>query len=178
MSLSRNAYPHIFDAIFARAPHGSLLALRTVSRDLRDRVDATLVKHVAIRVPYAHPPPWGTYSLHHYLWSVRDGKHYRIPRWDWYRRSGGAVRVVDIHTPSDAVAVSLANAAAAQHGHTLPHDPDAQYPPGHTERGRMVCWCGPDQLVGLVLEILEPLLPNIDVVGGAPRGLHPPFRDT
>jgi hypothetical protein len=60
------------------------------------------VKHVAIRVPYAHPPPWGTYSLHHYLWSVRDGKHYRIPRWDWYRRSGGAVRVVDIPPPSTA----------------------------------------------------------------------------
>ncbi|KLT44573.1 hypothetical protein CC85DRAFT_283508 [Cutaneotrichosporon oleaginosum] len=47
-------FPHILDRIICLAPHASLLALRGVSRALRERVDAQLAEHLVLRSPKSH----------------------------------------------------------------------------------------------------------------------------
>lgn len=46
--------PHIFDRIVELAPHASLIALRGVSRPLRERVDARLAGHIVLRPSVAY----------------------------------------------------------------------------------------------------------------------------
>jgi hypothetical protein len=79
-TLHAAAYPHILDAVIAYADFTALLALRTVSRELRDRIDARLGRHLVVcsrRIsPYGytgwhprlasikqyHPVPWVPYT--------------------------------------------------------------------------------------------------------------------
>lgn len=49
--LDASAYPHIFDHVFTLTPHAGLLVLRLVSRAVKDRVDATLFRHVLLCTP-------------------------------------------------------------------------------------------------------------------------------
>ncbi|WOO81769.1 uncharacterized protein LOC62_04G005290 [Vanrija pseudolonga] len=49
VSIDHSTHPHIIDLIFAYAPASSLVVLRRTCRSFRDRVDATLFRHVALR---------------------------------------------------------------------------------------------------------------------------------
>ncbi|BEI84561.1 hypothetical protein CcaverHIS002_0411650 [Cutaneotrichosporon cavernicola] len=46
ISLDSSAYPHILESVLAYAPKEALIALRGVSTNLRDRVDAVLCRHI------------------------------------------------------------------------------------------------------------------------------------
>lgn len=91
-SVPLDTHPRILDAILAHAPYASLLALRSGSTTLRDRVDAALVWHIAV------------YALDKRVTAVFDDTHRRLPRTRWLDvpALGDAVRVVDIcTTPPD-----------------------------------------------------------------------------
>ncbi|GMK53812.1 hypothetical protein CspeluHIS016_0103980 [Cutaneotrichosporon spelunceum] len=79
-----DTYPHILDSILAHAPYASLLALRTASRELRDRVDAHFVAHIAFFGPD--------------ICGALKGQQVRIPRAEWWDvpAVADAVRLVDI----------------------------------------------------------------------------------
>lgn len=98
VAIPLDTHPHVLDAILTHAPYPSLLALRAVSRALRDRVDAMLVPHIAL--------------LADQICAVWEGKHVRIPRADWWDVSAlaDAVRIVDLNSGAahwwDVVAVA------------------------------------------------------------------------
>jgi hypothetical protein len=111
--LPLNDYPHIRDTILSLAPYTSLLALRRACHDLRDRADAALLRHISLA-------PSADFRD---LLCVRDGTH-RLPRAGWLDTPlAAAVRVLDVHTPADAVSVRKA------------HE-QMRY------RAEEACWCG------------------------------------
>jgi hypothetical protein len=163
MSICREAYPHIFDKVIEHADYGALIALRGACRDVRDRVDAALVKHLAIKVPFIPQASWEWrgWTLRDYFWSVRGGEHLRIPRKNWYDLPAltDSVEIVDIHTQSDRWACSLAEmqeeaAEFRLRGRSQPLPP--RLPPSMAIilPPTCVCWCSNEPVVELVLELL------------------------
>ncbi len=148
MSLPHDIYPHIFDAIFAHVPYQSLRALRAASHALRDRVDATLVRYIAVRVPHDYEQAWP--SMGHNVWAVFNGFQDVIPRtrWQGARVIANSVRVVDIITAKESTFISSA----------ADYDPTVYY-----------CWCD-DRVASLFLEMLAPRLRHLELV--RVRGLH------
>ncbi len=133
--LPLNDYPHIRDTILALAPYASLLSLRGASHDLRDRADAALLAHISLA-------PRPSADIRDRLSCVRDGEH-RLPRAGWLDSPlAGAVRVLDIHTPSDAVSVRKAHEQMRF-------------------RAEEACWCGPDAGTARALQRLAPRLTGL-----------------
>jgi hypothetical protein len=48
-TLDASAFPHILDTVIALSDHTSLLALRTISREVRETVDARMARHLVVR---------------------------------------------------------------------------------------------------------------------------------
>lgn len=101
-ALDYNAYPHILEAVLDVASHSSLLALRGVSRAIRDQIDARLFAHVHAR---EHDFDIKNSNHNYRDWhkpsvvQLRDAEGHRLPgvRWEedieWDERVDAAFKL-------------------------------------------------------------------------------------
>lgn len=89
-TITLQTHPHILDAILSYSSFSALLSLRATSRALQDRVDETLLRHIAVH-PAARPPTPTFFTYH-------QAAYRRLPSLDWLSHPSlpDAVRIVDI----------------------------------------------------------------------------------
>lgn len=127
-----DSHPLILERIVANAPHVSLLALRAVSREMRDAIDKFILTHVAVY-----------HSARKVMAKLPEG-HRRIPCSDWLNvpKLTDAVRIIDIIVTEEdeqaARAYNLERAEAVLLHQQYPH---SRHPP---PIGTPRCWCNRD----------------------------------